>query len=348
MGLVAAKCTQCGANIEVDASKEAGVCAHCGTAFITEKVINNYTIHNHNTVNNNIANATINVKNGDGIGDFLRRYKAFVLQKKYNSAADAVRKMDEKFPDSGITQYCHADMHLSVKGYYGWLNYIENGCNKYKYPVVNDTGVCGEVGNDGKCRVFDAYSRFDGCDELGKDYDELDKLSDDELIERADKNRTVFDDGTKGGICLTDASPICYIGVPVDEEDFDEIAFDNEEDRFYFSGPSHNYYLRAEYCARKSIAAAKVLLTAEERETYKDFISEVEEKYGKFKSIAMRREKAKVRLLALNDRVEKINRKASKGKFRKAKTKKFLKRFIAVAVIAAVVAVAVIVIKKFL
>ena len=30
MGLVAAKCTQCGANIEVDASKEAGVCSHCG------------------------------------------------------------------------------------------------------------------------------------------------------------------------------------------------------------------------------------------------------------------------------------------------------------------------------
>ena len=46
MGMVAAICTQCGAAIEVDESKEAGICSHCGTAFITEKVINNYHIHN--------------------------------------------------------------------------------------------------------------------------------------------------------------------------------------------------------------------------------------------------------------------------------------------------------------
>lgn len=42
MPLVAAKCTQCGANIEVDDTKEAGICKYCGTAFITEKAINNY------------------------------------------------------------------------------------------------------------------------------------------------------------------------------------------------------------------------------------------------------------------------------------------------------------------
>ena len=44
MSLVVAKCTQCGANIEVDPDKEAGICPNCGTAFITEKVIHNYTI----------------------------------------------------------------------------------------------------------------------------------------------------------------------------------------------------------------------------------------------------------------------------------------------------------------
>ena len=37
MGLIAAKCPQCGANIEVDAAKESGICQYCGTAFITEK-----------------------------------------------------------------------------------------------------------------------------------------------------------------------------------------------------------------------------------------------------------------------------------------------------------------------
>ena len=52
MALVAAKCTNCGANIEVDVSKEAGNCLHCGTAFITEKVINNYNTY----VTQNITN----------------------------------------------------------------------------------------------------------------------------------------------------------------------------------------------------------------------------------------------------------------------------------------------------
>ena len=44
MALTAAKCTNCGANIKVDETKEAGICEFCGTAFITEKVINNYDI----------------------------------------------------------------------------------------------------------------------------------------------------------------------------------------------------------------------------------------------------------------------------------------------------------------
>lgn len=57
MGLVAAKCTQCGANIEVDNTKEAGICKYCGTAFITEKVITNYNTY----VTNNFAGANINV-----------------------------------------------------------------------------------------------------------------------------------------------------------------------------------------------------------------------------------------------------------------------------------------------
>lgn len=63
MGLVAAKCTQCGANIEVDDSKEAGICKYCGTAFITEKAITNYNTYVTN--NNNFAGANINILGGD-------------------------------------------------------------------------------------------------------------------------------------------------------------------------------------------------------------------------------------------------------------------------------------------
>ena len=57
MGLVAAKCTQCGANIEVDDSKEAGICKYCGTAFATEKVINHFEVTNH------ISDSVVNIYN---------------------------------------------------------------------------------------------------------------------------------------------------------------------------------------------------------------------------------------------------------------------------------------------
>lgn len=61
MGFVAAKCTECGANIEVDDTKEAGICKYCGTAFVTEKAINNYNTY----VTNNFNGANINVMAGN-------------------------------------------------------------------------------------------------------------------------------------------------------------------------------------------------------------------------------------------------------------------------------------------
>ena len=353
MGLVAAKCTQCGANIEVDASKEAGVCSHCGTAFITEKVINNYTIHNHNTVNNNIA-ATINVKKGDGVGDLLRRYKAFVIKKNFNSAADLVTQMDEKFPDSGITEYCKADMHLNVFGYYGWLQYAGGG-GKYDYPEIFWCGVKETAGHEKKCGMFED-AEFE-LDEMLAAYDEFEKLSDDEIIDAADKNRLKLSDGSDAEIDLRYVYPMDSMGVgkifPNSreddyEEDFDEKAFARERDHFYFTGRAHDFYSRAEYCARKSLKDAKKILTEEECVRYKDFIASVDEKYAKFKSLIERRKKAKERLLPLNERVEKINRKERKAEFRKAKTKKFLKRFIIVAVVVAAAFVGYILIKRFL
>ncbi len=60
--LVAAKCTQCGANIQVDSTHEAGICPHCGTAFITEKAVNNY---NNTYVTNNTYNTVTNINGGE-------------------------------------------------------------------------------------------------------------------------------------------------------------------------------------------------------------------------------------------------------------------------------------------
>ncbi len=56
MPLVNAKCTNCGANLKVDNTKDATICEHCGSAFIVEKAINNYNITNNNTIHADIVN----------------------------------------------------------------------------------------------------------------------------------------------------------------------------------------------------------------------------------------------------------------------------------------------------
>lgn len=61
MGFIPAKCTQCGAEITVDDTKDAGICKYCGTAFVTEKAINNYNTY----ITNDYEGATINVVKGD-------------------------------------------------------------------------------------------------------------------------------------------------------------------------------------------------------------------------------------------------------------------------------------------
>lgn len=58
MPLVAAQCTNCGAALQVDNSKEAAVCQYCGSAFIVEKAIHNYEINNSYQIEN--ANIVIN------------------------------------------------------------------------------------------------------------------------------------------------------------------------------------------------------------------------------------------------------------------------------------------------
>lgn len=61
MALVPAKCTQCGGNIEVDDTHEAGICKFCGTPFVTEKAINNYNTY----ITNNFNGANITLVNAD-------------------------------------------------------------------------------------------------------------------------------------------------------------------------------------------------------------------------------------------------------------------------------------------
>lgn len=94
MPLIPAKCTQCGANIKVDDSKDAGICEYCGTAFVTEKVINNYNTY----VTNNYAGANINIIHQDN-PDYMcpkcqsSNIKALKVLKKKHPVYDSYEQM---------------------------------------------------------------------------------------------------------------------------------------------------------------------------------------------------------------------------------------------------------------
>ena len=79
MPFVQAKCTNCGANLEVDNSKDAAICPYCHTPYVVEKAINNY-----NTTNN-----TFNSIHADNLN--IEFEKEFVIKAgelvEYNGAA---------------------------------------------------------------------------------------------------------------------------------------------------------------------------------------------------------------------------------------------------------------------
>ncbi len=113
MGFIAAKCTACGANIEVDDTKESGICKYCGTAFVTERVINHY--HTYVINNNNFAGATIHVEGSD-VDDLLELAKTELLLRNYSNAnvyldeirkhgTDANQKISHLFEELGLIEW---------------------------------------------------------------------------------------------------------------------------------------------------------------------------------------------------------------------------------------------------
>ena len=99
MALVAAKCTQCGGSLKVDDSKDAGICPFCGTAFVTEKVIQNYNIH----VTNNID--TVIVQHSEK-NEMIERCKGFLELKNYDSLYNTSYGVLNKYPNELFFYVC--------------------------------------------------------------------------------------------------------------------------------------------------------------------------------------------------------------------------------------------------
>lgn len=66
---IAAKCSQCGADIQVDAQRESGFCSYCGAKYVTEKIVHNYVTNNQIVTNyeqtTNINASTVHIHNDE-------------------------------------------------------------------------------------------------------------------------------------------------------------------------------------------------------------------------------------------------------------------------------------------
>ena len=132
MPLVPAKCTQCGANIEIDDTKEAGICQHCGTAFITEKAITNYNTYVTN--NNNFAGANINVM-GANVDNLIKMAENAIEAGNGKEAVDYANRALEINPESSKSWLLKmkAIEHIGTVGNPQVSEAISYGDNAIKY-----------------------------------------------------------------------------------------------------------------------------------------------------------------------------------------------------------------------
>lgn len=84
--LVAARCTNCNGELEVDPTMQTALCPYCNSAYIVEQAIQNYQVTMHG--NMNIHNATIHVNGGVNTDNLLARAEQFYEEGDYESALE--------------------------------------------------------------------------------------------------------------------------------------------------------------------------------------------------------------------------------------------------------------------
>ncbi|MBQ8845498.1 MAG: tetratricopeptide repeat protein, partial [Clostridia bacterium] len=112
MALVPAICTECGAQINIDDSKEAGICTHCGTAFITEKAINNYVTNNTTNITNNVTKIIYGNEKEEG-EDFYNRALTYIKLDDKNKAKSELEKAIELNPEKALYRIQLFDLNMN-------------------------------------------------------------------------------------------------------------------------------------------------------------------------------------------------------------------------------------------
>ena len=177
MPLVAARCTQCGAELEVEKTQEAAICKFCGTPFIVEKAINNYAV-----TNNNYINAQQVIVAGNETADNLAEAgEKHLRMHNYKNAEECFDRLEKDFPSDyrgprgKILVWTHNfDISYLAKDYEKW---IENKHQKFAALAPKD-----EMSSFTR-RLNNYYRSFDLARDIKNTNQEIDVIQ--EKVEKA-------------------------------------------------------------------------------------------------------------------------------------------------------------------
>ena len=95
MNLISAKCPNCGANIKVDGESKIGRCEFCGAEYITQDVVNQYSVNN-----STVQYVTKNIAGGTGLEaeEYIRNGDVFISLDLYAKAKKAYLQAIELNP----------------------------------------------------------------------------------------------------------------------------------------------------------------------------------------------------------------------------------------------------------
>lgn len=133
--LIPAKCTNCGATLEVDGSQQAAICPYCKSAYIVEQAVNNYNISIN--ANLNIENTTINI-NGIDSDNFLLRAKEFEDECEYESALNYYNQVLDVDTENNIARDGVKRINNALENYIYYESPVSQGFTTGKLQLKKD------------------------------------------------------------------------------------------------------------------------------------------------------------------------------------------------------------------